>query len=46
MTIPKLAWNIGVTERTIERNIRELRQNGLIRWVGGRKEGYWEVVGL
>jgi ATP-dependent DNA helicase RecG len=45
MTIPELAQVIGVTERTIERNIRELRQNGLIRRIGGRKEGYWEVVG-
>jgi len=45
ITIPELAVMIGVTERSIERNIQTLRRSGLLRRVGGRKEGHWEVVG-
>jgi ATP-dependent DNA helicase RecG len=44
ITIPELAALIGVTERSVERNIQTLRQHGLLRRVGGRKEGRWEVL--
>ncbi|MEW6259249.1 MAG: winged helix-turn-helix transcriptional regulator [Thermodesulfobacteriota bacterium] len=44
ITIPELAALIGITERSVERNIQSLRENGLLRRVGGRKEGRWEVV--
>lgn len=44
ITIPEIAVLVGVTERSIERNIRKLQTNGLLRRVGGRKEGYWEVM--
>ncbi|PIP36627.1 MAG: ATP-dependent DNA helicase RecG [Desulfobacterales bacterium CG23_combo_of_CG06-09_8_20_14_all_52_9] len=44
ITIPELAALIGITERSVERNIQKLRANGLLRRVGGRKEGRWEVV--
>jgi len=44
ITIPELASRIGVTERSIERNIQKLQSNGLLRRTGGRKEGHWEIV--
>jgi predicted HTH transcriptional regulator len=44
ITIPELAVMIGVTERSIERNIQKLQTNGLLRRVGGRKEGRWQVI--
>jgi len=44
ITIPELAALIGITERSVERNIQSLRENGILRRVGGRKEGRWEVV--
>ena len=44
ITIPELAGLIGITERSVERNIQTLRAKGLLRRVGGRKEGRWEVV--
>jgi ATP-dependent DNA helicase RecG len=44
ITIPELAALIGITERSVERNIQSLREKGLLRRVGGRKEGRWEVV--
>ena len=43
ITIPELAALIGITERSIERNIQKLQATGLLRRVGGRKEGHWEV---
>ena len=44
ITIPELAASIGVTERSIERNIQKLQKDELLRRVGGRKEGRWEVL--
>jgi ATP-dependent DNA helicase RecG len=44
ITIPELAKILGITERSVERNIRSLRVKGLLRRIGGRKEGRWEVV--
>ena len=44
ITIPEIAALAGVTERSIERNIQKLQADGLLRRVGGRKEGYWEVL--
>ncbi|MCF8038879.1 MAG: winged helix-turn-helix transcriptional regulator [Desulfohalobiaceae bacterium] len=43
LTIPDLARLIGVTERSIERNIRKLQDQGLLCRVGSAKAGYWEV---
>jgi predicted HTH transcriptional regulator len=44
LTIPELARLIGVTERSIERNIRKLQDQGLLRRIGPAKGGYWEVI--
>ena len=44
VTIPELAERIGITERSIQRNVRSLQQAGLLRRVGGRKEGHWDVT--
>jgi len=44
ITIPELALFIGVTERSIERNIQKLQSDGLLRRTGGRKQGRWEII--
>ena len=44
LTIPKLSRLIGVAERSIERNISNLQEQGLLRRVGPAKGGYWEVI--
>ncbi|HUT43239.1 MAG TPA: winged helix-turn-helix transcriptional regulator, partial [Desulfobacterales bacterium] len=44
LTISDLASLIGVTERSIERNIRKLQEQGLLRRIGPAKGGHWEVV--
>jgi predicted HTH transcriptional regulator len=43
LTIPDLASLIGVTERSIERNIRKLQEQGRLRRIGPAKGGHWEV---
>ena len=44
ITIPELSQEIGVAERTIERNLQNLQNKNLLKRVGGAKGGYWEVV--
>ncbi len=44
VTIPELADLIGVTERSIERNIRKLQDDSRLRRVGPDKGGHWEVL--
>ena len=43
ITIPELSTRIGVTERSIERNIKALQEKGHLRRIGPAKGGYWEV---
>lgn len=44
ITIPELADLVGVTQRSVERHLRKLKQKGILKRVGGRKHGYWEVI--
>jgi predicted HTH transcriptional regulator len=44
LTIPELAGVTGVTERSIERNIRKLQDQGLLRRIGPAKGGHWRVI--
>ena len=44
VTIPEMAKEIGVSDRSIERHISNLQDWNLLRRVGGRKEGRWEVI--
>ena len=44
ITIAELASVIGVTGRSIERNIQKLQQHGKLKRVGPDKGGYWKVL--
>ncbi|MEN0048299.1 MAG: ATP-binding protein [Bacteroidota bacterium] len=44
ITIPELAEKIGVSERTIERNIQKLKEQRLIERIGRTKGGYWKLL--
>ena len=44
ITIAEIAKRIGITERSVQRNIQKLQSLGLLRRIGGRKEGYWQVI--
>jgi ATP-dependent DNA helicase RecG len=44
ITIPEIAERIGITERSVERNIQNLQKERIICRVGPAKGGHWEVV--
>ena len=44
LTIPELAFSIGVTERSIERNLQKLQAENHLSRIGPAKGGHWEVL--
>ena len=44
LTIPELALSIGVTERSIERNLQKLQAENRLSRIGPAKGGHWEVL--
>ena len=44
ITIKELSENIGVSSRSIERNIKKLQENNDIKRIGGNKGGYWKII--
>jgi len=44
-TISELAETFGLTTRAVEKQIARLREDGLLRRVGPKKGGHWEVLG-
>lgn len=44
-TAPGIADLIGVSESTVRRSFRKLRELGLIDRVGSNKAGYWKLIG-
>ena len=37
---------IGISERTIYKYFGELQEKRIIERIGGRKEGYWQIIKL
>ena len=46
MTTTQMAERLGVTKRTILRDIESLKKKGFISRVGSEKTGYWELKQL
>lgn len=44
VNVPNLAAMLGVSEKTIKRDIAAMQSAGLIKRVGSDKTGHWEVV--
>ena len=44
VTIPELAVSIGVTERSIERNLQKLQNENRLSRIGPAKGGHWKVL--
>ena len=44
ITIAELTEAIGVSSRSIERNIDKLKQEGKINRIGADKGGYWQII--
>ena len=39
-----LAEHLGLNRKTMQRELTLLQEKKLIRWVGAKKNGYWEIV--
>ena len=44
VTYRELAEALAMTEDGIYWSVKQLRKQGLLRRIGGRKEGFWQVV--
>lgn len=44
ITAKALSGLLGVSTRTVERHLKEMREKGVIRRVGSDKSGHWEIV--
>lgn len=44
ITIPELSKLVDISTTAIENNIKYLKENNLLRRVGGAKDGYWEKI--
>ena len=45
ITIKELSEFLGVTSRSIERNMDKLKKQGKIKRIGSNKVGYWKIIG-
>ena len=45
LSAKELATLLNKTTRTMERHIKELREQGRLKRVGADKAGHWEVIG-
>lgn len=44
VSIPELAEKIKISTTAIEKNIKKLKDVGIIKRIGSAKSGYWEVI--
>jgi ATP-dependent DNA helicase RecG len=44
MTVLELAEVIGISSRAVEKQTNKLQEKGMLRRVGPKKGGYWEVI--
>lgn len=44
ITARQMSYKMSVNERTIRRDLADLQQKGLLKRVGGRKDGHWEIL--
>ena len=45
VTIKELSGFIGISKRSVERNLQKLQKEGKIKRIGPDRGGYWEVIG-
>lgn len=44
ITLQELAAHLGVTKRSIERNVQKLQADGVLKRIGPDKGGHWETM--
>lgn len=43
ITMAEMAERLGVTKRTIEREVKQLREIGSIERIGSKRFGHWKI---
>ena len=41
--MPEIADRLGVSYKTVQRAVADLKKIGVIERVGGRRKGYWRI---
>jgi len=44
VTVDAMAASIGLTTRAIEKNIKQLKEDGIVERKNGDRGGYWEII--
>ena len=44
ITAEAMSVKIGVSKRAVEKNIKELRERGILVHEGSDKSGYWRII--
>ena len=44
VTAAEMAMQIGISSRAVEKWLKTMREQGMIRRVGAKKGGYWEII--
>ena len=44
ITYEELASSLNLSIKSIEKHVKNLREQGILRRIGGRKEGHWEII--
>lgn len=44
VTIAELSEKIGISDRSIERNLQKLQESQMLRRIGAAKGGHWEII--
>jgi predicted HTH transcriptional regulator len=44
LSIEQISASTGIAKRTIAREMKRLRDNGIIKRIGSKKTGYWEII--
>ena len=44
ITLEKIAENISITKRSVERQVKTLRDEGILIHEGSDKTGYWRII--
>ena len=44
ITLSEMATRLGMTRNGVDKNIRKLKDQGIIRRVGPDKGGHWEII--
>lgn len=44
ITFDEISSELGISRRTVSREIQKMQENGILRRIGSRKSGSWEII--